>query len=1147
MRSLVRCDVVLCLALLGSMPVRGQTTLNLSQDLVALGIAGTNMVPNQPSQDAGPLLVQGVAYAERQGIPLVIADPGAYYFLSLQNPNWHVQLEGLHSLTIDLQHSDLIFTQTYAAALYLGFNTGVTFQNFTIDYQPLPFTQVRVVSVNPATAQIQYAVQPGWPDPSTFNTAPAGTIVQVHIFRNGQPAYGTGRMAAQSPMSGNLITLIPYDTIPTAQSMVMIRPGDVAVVAMRTNLSTVITDRCISCTLRNVTVYSGTNAAVQTNFSSSSTIERVYMIPKPGTDRLVSAFGINSIHPGPNSSIRLSRAIRSMDDGFGLFGHVTGLVQSQPSSKTLTVAGIANTTLNWIVSVPDGSPVALERPLDGALLASATVVSQVAGSTSVQPYLVTYTFDRDLPSGLIGSYLYSTDANLRGSNSVVERNLAQSNAAGGNGLDVGGWASGSAFRGNYLRRNSWTAIMANQHLEDNCCDDKSEPLANVTFSNNVMDGANLSPSRNYWFYALGAMQVSTLRSNPGNADTLMTGSPHQNITIANNFVADAGRSAIWFGNTAGGSVTGNYLLSAGKRPDLPDVDQGHLPDATTPLVIDMTSSGIATSNNTIDTTSGVTFVTDTAYRELAAYAPGSTMRLNAYSLGALASPTATLTDADGVKWPIPIQSTSAHALDVQLPPGTALGGAYVTLTSGGTQYFGTLFLDSQDNIPAVNGCVYEVSPFSLTVPGTATTLPVPLPVLVVTQPGCGYQVTASDAFVTPGPGGTGTAVITVGFAANSGDTARTTTIEIAGQPFTISQAARPVASDLSLDTPTGGAVATPVLIAGWALNRGAVSGTGVDAIHLYLTPAGGPTTFLGVATYGAARADLAALYGSQFTNSGFTFSVNGLAPGTYTLSVFAHDAMTNTFDASRNVTFTVVRPVPDPHIAVDTPTRNATVTSAFEVGGWLLDAGATIGTGVDDVKIYVQLPGGPVPGVFIGHGRLGLPRADVGALYGARFNSAGFHFTITGLAPSLGNTLWVIGHDTLTNADTISMSVPFNVDAKALMSIDLPSAEAAIASNTFFVSGWAIDRGIEDSSAPGTGVDTIVLYAFHNPGSGEPAIFLGYADYGHIPRADVGRVLWQWPLYAERLRLHGRPRRGRAGDRRVQHRPHRAQHRYGDL
>jgi hypothetical protein len=55
------------------------------------------------------------------------------------------------------------------------------------------------------------------------------------------------------------------------------------------------------------------------------------------------------------------------------------------------------------------------------------------------------------------------------------------------------------------------------------------------------------------------------------------------------------------------------------------------------------------------------------------------------------------------------------------------------------------------------------------------------------------------------------------------------------------------------------------------------------------------------------------------------------------------------------------------------------------------------------------------------------------------------------------------------------------------------------------VSGWAFDRAIEDKSTIGTGVDNIVLYAFHNPGSGEPAIFLGYADYGNIPRPDVGQ------------------------------------------
>ena len=144
----------------------------------------------------------------------------------------------------------------------------------------------------------------------------------------------------------------------------------------------------------------------------------------------------------------------------------------------------------------------------------------------------------------------------------------------------------------------------------------------------------------------------------------------------------------------------------------------------------------------------------------------------------------TLTDADGNTSPMTVQSSAAHALDVQVPAGAALGGAFVTLTSGGAKYFGTLFLDSQDNIPAVNGCTFQSSVSSMPVSSVASTVPI----LVVTQAGCGYQVVSRSGFVTAGGGGTGTGVVSVDFAANGG-AARTATIEIAGQPVAIPQSA----------------------------------------------------------------------------------------------------------------------------------------------------------------------------------------------------------------------------------------------------------------------------------------------------------------------------------------------------------------------
>ena len=45
-----------------------QNILNMSQDLVRLGIAATNMVPNEPALDAGPLFMQAVSYAKQHGI-----------------------------------------------------------------------------------------------------------------------------------------------------------------------------------------------------------------------------------------------------------------------------------------------------------------------------------------------------------------------------------------------------------------------------------------------------------------------------------------------------------------------------------------------------------------------------------------------------------------------------------------------------------------------------------------------------------------------------------------------------------------------------------------------------------------------------------------------------------------------------------------------------------------------------------------------------------------------------------------------------------------------------------------------------------------------------------------------------------------------
>ena len=99
--------------------------------------------------------------------------------------------------------------------------------------------------------------------------------------------------------------------------------------------------------------------------------------------------------------------------------------------------------------------------------------------------------------------------------------------------------------------------------------------------------------------------------------------------------------------------------------------------------------------------------------------------------------------------------------------------------------------------------------------------------------------------------------------------------------------------------PNGSSQSQPFAITGWAIDQSAASGTGIESVHVWVYPDPGSGTapsFVGLATYGTPRPDVAALYGQRFTNSGFTISVNGLARGhTYQFALFPHSAVTGQF------------------------------------------------------------------------------------------------------------------------------------------------------------------------------------------------------------------------------------------------------------
>lgn len=100
---------------------------------------------------------------------------------------------------------------------------------------------------------------------------------------------------------------------------------------------------------------------------------------------------------------------------------------------------------------------------------------------------------------------------------------------------------------------------------------------------------------------------------------------------------------------------------------------------------------------------------------------------------------------------------------------------------------------------------------------------------------------------------------------------------------------------LAIDWPQSNAVVpATVRVAGWAIHQDAPSGTGVDAVHLYLDGPAGQGQGIAPANYGLDRPDVATAFGNQrFRFSGYAFDWNtaGLSPGSHTLYVYVHSTL----------------------------------------------------------------------------------------------------------------------------------------------------------------------------------------------------------------------------------------------------------------
>ncbi len=558
--------------------------LNLSTDLVAKGIAASNMTPNTPGLDARPLFQAGIEYASSNHIPKVVADRGSYYFLSLNSQYQHAYLNAIGNVTVDLKYSDLYFALGNIMAIDINNSVNLTLKNFTVDYLPwqspltplqaeLPFTEVTVTSVNPCpppcgtppctpacAPPIVSFVQDGtYPLPSTFNslTVPSSYVNNgyfAYIFRNGQQLSGTGRMQViPTSLGDSTIQLAATEPWTTATKLNTIQPGDTLVLEWRAGIGAIYASGSTGLTVQNVSVYASGFIGVFLS-GSAITVDHVQVIPRPGTDRLISsnADGIHLARAGANNVVTNNTVKRTCDDAIAMDGQWAAIVAAPSSSTSVQV------TLNNTGTLTVGDAYDFINITNATIAGTATLLAESAPDKNG---VITLTLDHAI-AGLQQNFgVTPDDPNLRGSGTVISGNLTQE-IVFGRGIYPAG-VSNVTIHDNVTEATNRSGIVVEQD-EALSYNYKTGPSSGITIENNIVDNAlgYGIPSASLLTDAAG-INIVAYDQHFG----WVTTQSLNNISVNNNFVTNGIRTGIRSENVNGGTVTGNTVLNYGTAPD----------------------------------------------------------------------------------------------------------------------------------------------------------------------------------------------------------------------------------------------------------------------------------------------------------------------------------------------------------------------------------------------------------------------------------------------------------------------------------------------------------------------------------------------------------------------------------------------------
>lgn len=542
--------------------------LNLNLDLLPLGISA-NLEPNRPDLDARPLLQAAIEYVRRQSITRVTLDPGDYYFLTTQPNGRYIYLANLHDVAFAFAGANLHFREAYVGlfAIQVVDSERVTLSGFTLDFLELPFTQVRIAQVQPEARAIRFEPLPGFRSVTDFNDIRTlnGSLPELHgiVFRDGTVVGETGRIALARPVHADTATVVAEGYWSDPATLARYLPGDTLVVFGRGAQGTAVrVDGGREVAFEDVDVYASGSIAILFVRVGAARLERVRVLPRPGTGRLISsnADGLNFTNVQAGSVIRDSVVQRTLDDGIAVNSTFLAVVQEAPTASRLVVRRKATTRFE------NGLEVAILNSTTAEEVAGGRIVSQNPAYEAplVLAGQVTLEFDRALSSASRDFGMVLAAAEQRGQGTRVENNLVE-DVLFARGIYLAG-AVGITVQGNTVRRTASAGIVAWQALQIEGF--ATPPVRDIQILGNVVSQPiGFATPATGSYAAFGGISVVSAAVG----GRFVTSRVNRQVVIAGNHILDSGRAGIWISNVAGGSIRDNVITGHGLRPALPIV------------------------------------------------------------------------------------------------------------------------------------------------------------------------------------------------------------------------------------------------------------------------------------------------------------------------------------------------------------------------------------------------------------------------------------------------------------------------------------------------------------------------------------------------------------------------------------------------